>query len=93
MVKEAIEKRSVGVARAGMNHEAGRLIHDNDRGIFIDHLELNERLRLESERFVELGRLEQFNFVAFGSLGADLRRYRAVELHGAVFNKLCQSRA
>ena len=93
MVKEAIEKRSVGVACAGMNHEAGRLIHDNDRGVFIDHLELNERLRLESERFVELWRLEQLNFVAFGSLGADFRRYRAVELHGAVFDKLCQSRA
>ena len=50
----------------------------------LDHLELNEGLRLESERFVKLRRLKQFNFVAFGSLGADLRRYRAVELHGAV---------
>ena len=92
-IKEPVEKRARVVARTGMHDESGGLFNDDDRLVFVDHLELDPFLGLEMKRFIKARRLKEPHLVAFCNLEADLVDDLAVHLDLAVLNQLLKTRA
>jgi hypothetical protein len=49
-MEQCVDECAVGVARAGVNHHASRLIHHNNILVLIENLE-RKRFRLRAERW------------------------------------------